>query len=194
MNLVPKKLATGMLRMDHTHVMTTFHQYHADASPKTRRALVETICLALEVHARLEEEIVYPAMREVAESDRQAVDQSLAEHAEMKRLIGVLRGMDPGGAEYDPTLYELMRGVMHHVADEETRLLPDAERLLGAERLSELGARMTKRRIELVAPRSGEMAANMARAMPAGRMLVATGAVLAGTYLARRAFTARPPH
>ena len=80
MNLVPKKLATGMLRMDHTHVMTTFHQYHADASPKTRRALVKTICLALEVHARLEEEIFYPAMREVAESDRQAVDQSLAEH------------------------------------------------------------------------------------------------------------------
>jgi hypothetical protein len=84
--------------------------------------------------------------------------------------------------------------VMHHVADEETTLLPDAERLLGEDELSELGARMTRRRIELAAPRSGEIAANMARAVPAGKMLAVTGAVIAGTYIAKRAFGARTHH
>jgi hemerythrin superfamily protein len=190
--LAPK--ATGMIRADHRHVLATFHQYHADTRPATKQALVNTICLALEIHAQLEEEIFYPAMREVAERDSAAVDKSLPEHNEMKRLIGELRGMQPTDAVYDRTLMELMRDVMHHVADEETILLPDAEKLLGDDALSELGARMTKRRIELSAPRSGEMAANMARALPASKMLAVTGAVIAGTFLAKRAFGARVHH
>jgi hemerythrin superfamily protein len=190
--LAPK--ATGMIRADHRHVLATFHQYHADTHPATKQALVNTICLALEIHAQLEEEIFYPAMREVAERDSAAVDKSLPEHNEMKRLIGELRGMQPTDAVYDRTLMELMRDVMHHVADEETILLPDAEKLLGDDALSELGARMTKRRIELSAPRSGEMAANMARALPASKVLAVTGAVIAGTFLAKRAFGARVHH
>jgi hemerythrin superfamily protein len=197
MNTVMKKLApkaTGMIRLDHTHVLSTFHQYHADTRPATKQALVKTICLALEIHAQIEEEIFYPAMREVAERDSAAVDKSLPEHNEMKRLIGVLRGMAPTDTSYDNTVLELMRDVMHHVADEETTLLPDAERLLGDEELHELGARMTRRRIELAAPRSGEIAANMARAVPASKMLAVTGAVIAGTFIAKRAFGARTHH
>jgi hypothetical protein len=81
----------------------------------------------------------------------------------------------------------LMRDVLHHVADEETTLLPDAERLLG-DRLGELGAQMTKRRLELAAPRAGEIAVNTVRGMPASSMLVAAGALIAGTYIVKRAF------
>ncbi len=55
--------ATNMIRMEHTHVMSTFHQYETDASPRAREGLVNTICLALEIHAQLEEEIFYPALR-----------------------------------------------------------------------------------------------------------------------------------
>jgi hypothetical protein len=57
---------TNMIRADHTHVLATFHQYEIDTSPGTKRALVNTICLGLEIHAQLEEEIFYPAMRGVA--------------------------------------------------------------------------------------------------------------------------------
>jgi hemerythrin superfamily protein len=191
MNTVMKKLApkaTGMIRTDHSHVVATFHQIHVDTPTRTKLALVNTICLALDIHARLEEEIFYPAMREVAERDSHLVDKSLPEHAEMRRLIGELRAIDPGDPAYDRCLLELMRDVLHHVADEETTLLPDAERLLGDERLSELGARMMKRRLELAAPKSGEIAANMAKSMPASKMLVVTGVVLAGGYIASRAF------
>ena len=59
--LSPK--ATHVIRMDHSHVLTAFHQYDEDASPQQRKALANTICLALEVHAQLEEEIFYPALR-----------------------------------------------------------------------------------------------------------------------------------
>jgi hemerythrin superfamily protein len=184
--------ATNMIRMDHTHVMATFHQYEMDSSPGTKEALVNTICLALEIHAQLEEELFYPAMQQFA-ADTPTVEKSVPEHDEMRRLITRLRGMRATDDQYDQTVMELMRDVMHHVADEETTLLPDAERLLGPDRLSEMGARMTKRRIELAAPHAGEIAVNTMRGLPTTTMLVAAGALLAGTYAAKKAFQ-RPYH
>ncbi len=136
--------ATNMIRMDHTHVMATFHQYELDSSPRTRQGLANTICLALEIHAQLEEEIFYPAMKAL-DSSNPAIQKAVPEHNEMKRLIARLRSMQPTEAGYDDTLFELMRDVMHHVADEETIILPEAERLM-ADRLGDLGAQMLKRR------------------------------------------------
>src|SRR5205085_2825614 len=81
---------TNMIRADHTHVLATFHQYEIDTSPGTKQALVNTICLALEIHAQLEEEIFYPAMREIAR-DAGVVGKSVPEHDEMRRLIAQLR-------------------------------------------------------------------------------------------------------
>ena len=54
----------------------------------------------------------------------------------------------------------------------------------GAERLDELGAQMTKRRLELAVPRGGEIAGNMIRAMPASSMALAAGAAVSGAFLA----------
>ena len=189
MNTITNTLSpsvTNMIRMDHTHVLSTFHKYKTDASAQTKQALVNTACLSLEIHAQLEEEIFYPAMSDVG-ADSAVLAKSVPEHDEMRRLIGELRDMGPTDPTYDQTFMELMRDVLHHVADEETTLLPDAERLLG-DRLGELGAQMTKRRLELVAPRAGEIAVNTVRGMPASSMLVAAGALIAGTYIVKRAF------
>jgi hemerythrin superfamily protein len=166
---------TNMIRADHTHVLATFHQYEIDTSPGTKKALVNTICLALEIHAQLEEEIFYPAMREIAR-DAALVGKSVPEHDEMRRLVAELRSMEPTDTDYDQTVMELMRDVLHHVADEETILLPDAERSL-ADRLEELEAAMTKRRLELVAPKSMEIAWNTMRALPASNVLMGAGAL-----------------
>jgi hemerythrin superfamily protein len=185
MNAITERLspsATEMLRTDHTKVLSAFHRYNISASAGKKLAVVNTVCLALEVHAQLEEEIFYPAVRAVHPA---IVEKSVPEHEEMRTLIATLRGMEPTIEEYDRTFMALMRTVMHHVADEETSLLPDAERLLGEE-LGELGAQMMKRRLQLMAPRLGEITRNSVRAMPAAPMLLAAGAVLAGAYLFRR--------
>jgi len=166
---------TNMIRADHSHVLATFHQYEIDTSPGTKQALVNTICLALEIHAQLEEEIFYPAMREITR-DAGVVGKSVPEHDEMRRLVARLRSMAPTDAAYDATVMELMRDVMHHVADEETILLPDAERSL-ADRLEELGVAMTKRRLELAAPKTMEIAWNTVRALPASNVLMGAGAI-----------------
>jgi hemerythrin superfamily protein len=172
-----------MIRADHTHVLAVFHKYRTDAAPRTKQALVDTVCLALEIHAQLEEEILCPA---VAAVDSALVSKSVPEHEEMHRLMAELRGLEPTSAGFDETFLELMRTVIHHVADEETLLLPEAERLL-ADRLGELGTQMAKRRRQLMLPRAAEMTRNAVRAMPTKTMLVGAGALLAGTYVLRYA-------
>ena len=184
---------TDMIRFDHSHVMVTWHQYTSSSRDNVKKALADTICDALEIHATLEEEVFYPVIRRLNPNEP-VIQKSEPEHDEMRRMIAELRDTKPTEDRHDALLHELMRDVMHHVADEETTLLPDAERLLGEEELQELGARMTRRRIELAAPRSGEIAANMVRAVPAGKMLAVTGAVIAGGLIARRAFGARTHH
>ena len=175
--------ATTMIKLDHTHALATFHQYKTSSSAQVKQGLVNTTCLALEVHAQLEEEIFYPALRAV--SDSETLKKSEPEHSEMKRLIALLRGMQPDDAKYDETYMELMRDVLHHVADEETILLPEAERLLAAQ-LGELGVKMMKRRLQLVAPRTKDIAMNMARAIPGPSLAVLGGALIAGLFVGRR--------
>lgn len=179
--LVPD--VTNMIRLDHSHVLATFRQYKPGSSPQVKQALVHGACLALEIHAQLEEEIFYPALRQV--SDVPALQRAQPEHDEARRLIGLMRSMQPSDARYDETFMELMRCVLHHVADEETTLLPEAERLL-PDRLGELGRQMAKRRLQLAAPRAGEMAANMARAMPKSTIAVTLGFLAAGLWLGMR--------
>lgn len=192
MNAFFNKLApsiTDMIRMDHTHVMATFHKFEPSASATTKEGLVKTVCVALEIHAQLEEEIFYPALRAVASGD-EVLDKSEPEHDEMRQLITELQALTPADAGYDDRFLKLMRIVMHHVADEETTLLPMAERVL-ADQLGELGAKMTRRRLELAGPRAGEIAANHIKGMPATTMLMAAGGLVAGGYLLKRAFDQR---
>jgi hemerythrin superfamily protein len=181
---------TNMIRLDHTHVMSTFHQYEIDTSPRIKRGLVETVCVSLEIHAQLEEEIFYPALRAVAETE--VVQKSMTDHSQMRQLISQLRNLQPHDASYDQTFFQLMNSVMHHVADEETLLLPAAERVL-ADRLGELGAEMSKRRMQLAIPRTGQIAGGMARSMSTGTLLVAAGTLLAGSYLMTRPADKRLP-
>ena len=174
--------ATDMIRADHTRVLAAFHRYKADSSPQRKKAIADMICTSLQVHAKIEEEIFYPAMRQARST---LLDELEPEHEEMRSLIAALSGLQPGEAQYDLTFLELMRAVMHHVADEETMLLTNAESVL-ADRLGELGTQMMRRRMELMAPHAGALAGQKARAMPGGSLAMAAGALLAGLWLFRK--------
>ena len=170
--------ATDMIRADHTRVMALFHRYKADARPATKKFVATAISSALLVHARIEEEIFYPAMRAAGST---LLEELEPEHQEMRTLIATLSGMEATEAQFDLTFMELMRSVIHHVADEETMLLTHAETVL-ADRLGEIGAQMAARRVQL----KGELVGEKARQNPAGAVLMAAGALLAGLWLVRR--------
>lgn len=177
---------TDMIRFDHSHVMVTFHQYTRDKRASVKKALAETICDALEIHAALEEEIFYPVMRPKAH-DQKVMEDSVPEHDEMRRVIGEIRASDPKSSHYDDLVFELMRDVQHHVADEETVLLPEAEEMISKDRLCELGAQMTKRRMELVTPKAGKIAANQVVGFSGSTAAIVVG--VASALFAARAFT-----
>jgi hemerythrin superfamily protein len=174
---------TTMIRMDHTHVLALFRRYRPGTSMNRKRALITNACLALEIHATLEEEIFYPELARLVGHD-ELLDKSKPEHDHMRHLIGVLRHADPLDAGYDDTVRELMRAVLHHVADEESVLLPRAELLMG-DRLGELGMQMTKRRMELLRPHLGEVALTTAKSFPVAAVALATGTLALAWLLFR---------
>lgn len=183
---------TSMICLDHSHVFALFHRYTPETSDARKRALVTNAIIALRVHAQLEEEIFYPALRAVLPGD-EVLEKSEPEHQQMRELIDDLHARCASGERideaFDRKFMDLMRIVIHHVADEETRLLPAAERLLRDE-LGQLGARMTRRRMELLKPHAREIATSTARSFPvgtaAGAALVTAGAVAVGAMLFSR--------
>lgn len=189
-----KNLATGQIRMDHTHAMAAFHRYRPDLDPKRKYGLAKQICLALEIHGHLEEEIFYPAMRAAGIGTELIDSSSLPEHAEQHRLIARLRGLDPDDSQFEPTLLELMRLTLHHIADEETLLLPEAERRLSHHRLMEIGKEMTRRRMQLSTELGADIADSFIKASSSGTKLLTSGAILAGAFLVGRAIARSMDH
>lgn len=179
---------TTMIRLDHTHVLAAFRRYHSSSPPAHKQAVVANVCLALEIHAQLEEEIFYPALLE-QNAGAEQLDKSVAQHDEMRALIERLRQMTPGDTAYDAAFYTLMRVVLHHVADEETVMLPLAETRL-KDQLRELGWEMTLRRFELLKPHVAEVASTTARTFPLLTGALAAG-VLAVAWLFLRPTSAR---
>lgn len=174
--------ATRMIRMDHAYVMAQFHKLEPGTQHTVRAAIVRSICNALEIHAQLEEEIFYPALRSAGMSSPE-LEKSVPEHDEMRSLIDQLRSAEEASDEQCEALNKLMNAVMHHVADEETKLLPMAEQQMAPEVLADLGARMTRRRMEIAKPRATEMAVDMAVGAPMKTAAVAVGTLFAGALL-----------
>jgi hemerythrin superfamily protein len=181
---------TRMIRLDHSHVLAAFRRFRANMSATRKQALVENVCLALEVHAQLEEEIFYPAMRQIAAA-AETLEKSVPEHEEMRSQISTLRATGPLDPEYDERLRKLVRTVLHHVADEETILLPLAEELIPDE-LGHLGRLMTQRRIELLRPHAAQAASTTIRTFPIGAAATAAGVLAAGWLLIRGLSGSRP--
>jgi hemerythrin superfamily protein len=176
---------TTLIRMDHAHVIAAFRRFRSYLPIGRKRALVANVCLALEVHAQLEEEIFYPALRE-AVPDNDVLNKSEPEHDEMRALLTQLRSMEPESAQYDDMFRRLIRTVLHHVADEETVLLPLAEDVLG-DQLGALGWQMTRRHIELLKPHVAELTTTTARTFPVGSAAAVAGVLTLGWLLIRGA-------
>ena len=181
---------TDMIRFDHSHVLVTFHQYTTTSKVSVKKALAETICDALEIHATLEEEIFYPVLRRLNGSEP-VIQKSEPEHDEMRRMIAEIHAAKAIDSDFDSLVHALMRDVMHHVADEETVLLPEAERLIGKDRLNELGAAMTRRRLELIKPKAGKIAKNTAVGFSGSTTAIVVG--LASALVAARFVSKRMP-
>jgi hemerythrin superfamily protein len=123
--------ATTLLAKDHKDVRALFKRYEklskAEADGSERQALAEQICRMLTVHAQIEEEIFYPAVRE-AEVDEDLLDEAEVEHASAKDLIGQIQSMQPDDDLYDAKVTVLGEYINHHVEEEEGEMFRKARR------------------------------------------------------------------
>jgi uncharacterized membrane protein len=139
-----------MIKEDHRKVEQLYRRYQGlSGQTGERRALAEQICHELEVHAKLEEGIFYPAVQaKLGGEGSNLVKEAISEHNEMKRMIGQVRAAGNGAGALDTSMQKLMQGVQHHVSEEESHMLPKAEQHMAGE-LPALGDQMQKRKQEL---------------------------------------------
>jgi len=118
--------ATTLLRADHKLVSELFEQFEKSRSPDKKKALVEQICQELTIHAQVEEEIFYPAVK-AALNDSELVPEARVEHETLKTLIAQVEGVQPDGEDYDARVKVLSEYVKHHVKEEQTEMFPKAK-------------------------------------------------------------------
>jgi hemerythrin superfamily protein len=142
--------AFEVLEEDHREVEEWFDEYDElkDSDEDHKADLSEKICLALKVHAQIEEEIFYPKARE-ATGDNDLIDEALVEHATVKNLIAEIEEMEVGEKLYDAKIRVLGEMVKQHIKEEEEELFPELQSTKMD--LDAVGKELAERKQELMA-------------------------------------------
>jgi hemerythrin superfamily protein len=140
-----------MLEEDHAKVKDLFDQFEKAKDARSKERIIQNTLLELDVHAKLEETLIYPAIRkELDEED--VMDEALEEHHVAHVLINELKRMRSSDGRYHAKFKVLGESIKHHVKEEEGTMFPKAEKAdLDWERLQQraqeqkevLKARMT---------------------------------------------------
>jgi hemerythrin-like domain-containing protein len=119
-----------MLKEDHKRARKAFRQFEKldpEQDAEERRAIVEQTCAELKLHSTLEEELLYPAARDLIK-EPDLVDEAEVEHATAKQLIEQLEHMSSDDAKYGATFTVLGEYVNHHIKEEEGEMFPQLEK------------------------------------------------------------------
>jgi Hemerythrin HHE cation binding domain len=119
--------AIDLLEQDHREVEERFDEYDELKKDDSRKSeLAEEICLALKVHAQIEEEIFYPRARG-ATKDNDLIDEAIVEHATVKSLVAEIEEMEVGEELFDAKIRVLGEMVKQHIKEEEDELFPELQ-------------------------------------------------------------------
>jgi Hemerythrin HHE cation binding domain len=140
--------ATALLKKQHKDVRGLFEEVLAVEDPESRRQLCERIGQELMVHTKIEEEIFYPAVRELGEKGEEMVAEAFEEHHVVDLVLAELPEVDPEDERFHAKMTVLQELVDHHVKEEEKEMFKLAQKI-GKTELAELGERMEARAEEL---------------------------------------------
>ena len=159
--------AIALLSEDHDRVKKLFKLYEKlkdSGSAEEKATLAAGICLELTVHAQVEEEIFYPAVRE-AINDDDLMNEADVEHRSAKDLIAQIGESDPEDEMLDAKVKVLGEYIDHHVKEEEGEMFSKVRK--AKVDLAALSAEMEARKEELVAEMAPEAAEEPAAASKA---------------------------
>jgi hypothetical protein len=135
--------AFELLKKDHEKVSGIFEKLEptTERGVKTREELFAQLKQELEIHAQIEEQIFYPALKQAQET-RDITLEAYEEHHVIKELLAELDELAKDDETWGAKLTVLKENVEHHVEEEEGEMFKGARKVLSGEQIEELGARM----------------------------------------------------
>lgn len=157
-----KQDVISLLEDDHQRVQQMFKEAEnlGEEDTESLQEIVQTACMELTVHAQVEEELVYPAFRDVLGDEQDLILEAEVEHQSATDLIAQLEEMDPSDERYKPTFTVLGEYVSHHVKEEEKEIFPKVKKT--DLDLDGLGQQVMARKAELQAELAGDEEAETA--------------------------------
>ena len=145
-----KQDAVALLKADHDKVDELFAQFEKASGDGSKEKIARQICLELSVHAKIEEEIFYPACEGKIEED--LLKEAYVEHDGAKVLIAEILAGGPDDEYYDAKVTVLQEQIEHHVEEEEKRMdgMFAQARKAGLD-MYKLGEELAARKAELLA-------------------------------------------
>lgn len=143
-----KQDAIALLKEDHDKVEQLFEDFEKASGDGRKEKLAREICRELTIHARIEEEIFYPACE--GKIDEDLLKEAYVEHDAAKVLIAELEAGEPSEDFYDAKVKVLQEEIEHHVEEEEKRMegLFAQARKAGLD-MDSLGEQMARRKLQL---------------------------------------------
>lgn len=135
--------AFTLLKDDHKKVAALFEKIEptTERAVKTRQEVFAKLKAELDLHAHIEETILYPALKKEAET-RDIVFESLEEHKQVKLLLAEMAEMAVDSEEWTAKAKVLQENVEHHVEEEETTMFKLGREVLTQAQIDELGTRL----------------------------------------------------
>ena len=120
--------AIASLKADHRKVKGLFEKFEQARDRRTKKTIVMQALEELGIHATLEEELFYPAVRAAIKDKEGIMEEADEEHHVAKVLMAELEAMNGGESHYDAKFTVLAENVRHHIKEEEGELLPKAQK------------------------------------------------------------------
>jgi hemerythrin superfamily protein len=148
--------AIALLKADHKAVSKLFREYKAAKKKDSagRAKFVDNAIKELSIHAAIEEQVFYPAVRTEVPKLEDDILESLEEHHVLKWTLEEISSIGVGDERYDAKVTVMMEQVRHHVEEEETDWFPKVRDAMSRARLQELGVALEKAKKK--APRTPE--------------------------------------
>ena len=141
--------AVTLLTGDHNRVrglFTQFNEAQERDDTATMTALATRIFQELQIHTTIEEEIFYPAVREIGtDKAEEMMLEAVEEHHVVDLVLAEIPKVDPAAETFEAKMTVLRELIEHHVEEEQEEVFPMAEKRLGKERIDELGERLEER-------------------------------------------------
>src|SRR4051795_4910985 len=133
--------AIVMLKDDHKEILRTFRDFEnaGDDALKTKGKLVDRMIELLTVHTYIENEVMYPRVRELVPELEDDLLESYEEHHVADVLVMELMGMQPEDERFTAKTTVLIENVRHHIEEEEQEWFPQVRQGLGRKQLQTLG-------------------------------------------------------